>query len=117
MQVHQPFDLFLGVAMLVLGVPGLGRDISRALTRRPPGTYQEWRMLVLDIWFTTSGPSHCSRAFDVPHHQSHRTAVLEEFAVLFLVIAAVIGTVALIAERRRKRAEQSKAEAWHDSAR
>lgn len=117
MQVHQPFDLFLGIAMLLLGVPGLGRDIYRALTHRFPGTYHEWRMLGLDIWFAMSGPSHCSKAFDLPHHPSHRTAVLEEFAVLFLVIAMVIGTVALIAERRRKRAEQSKAEVWHDSAR
>lgn len=117
MQVHQPFDLFLGIAMLVLGIPGLGRDIYRALTHRLPGTYQEWRMLVLDIWFATSGPSHCSQAFDMPHHPSHRTAALDTFAVLFLAIAGVIGTVALIAERRRKRAEQSKAEVWHDSTR
>ncbi len=106
MQVHQPFDLFLGVVMLVLGIPGLGRDISRALAHRFTNTYDEWRMLCLSIWFTTSGPSYCSQAFDLPHHPSHRTSVLEEFAVLFLAVAMVIGTVALIAERRRKRTAQ-----------
>lgn len=106
MQVHQPFDLFLGIAMLLLGVPGLGRDISRALAHRFTNTCGNWRMLGWDIMFAALGMQNFSQAFDLPHHPSHRTSVLEEFAVLFLAVAMVIGTVALIAERRRKRTAQ-----------
>jgi hypothetical protein len=116
MQVHQIFDLCLGVAMVVLGVIGIGRGIYRALTHTFPGRYDDWRVLGASIFFGADGLAHCSKAFDLPHHESHRTAVLILIAlsIMYAVIAASVAAEVVI--RRRKKTRQTVTDATRSAA-
>ena len=105
MHVQQPWELFAGVVLLLVGVPGLARDLYRAYTRTFRATYADWRMLGLSLWFAGAGPAYCSRAFDPPGHDSHRTAILSAVAMWMLLLAVVSCSVAWAMEWRRKRAE------------
>ena len=107
MQVYQPFDLVLGVAMVLLGLLGLGRDTYRGLTRTFSGDYADWRALSLSVFFVADGPSHCSKAFDLPHQESHRTAVLIGIALPIMFIVIVANLVAQLAHRKRKKSFQA----------
>ena len=93
--------------MIILGFLGLGRDAYRCLTRTFPGDYVAWRSLSLSLWFAFEGTVHCSRAFDLPHHESHRTAVLLAFAlpIIAVVLAANLEKTPNVLSRRRRRSD------------
>ena len=116
MHIYQPFDLFLGTVMILLGVPGLARDLYRAGTRAFRATYTDWRSLGLSLWFSGDGPAHISRAFDPAHQESHRTAVLVSFALPAMGVAVLAGGIAWWCEWRRKRPGQVVAGAEHSAA-
>lgn len=113
MQVHQPFHLFLGGVMLILGLLGLGRDAYRGATGAFVGSCADWRSLCLSIFFVADGPSHFSKAFDLPHHESHRTTVLIAVALPIMGVVIIASIAAELADRKRKKAAQEEARQEH----
>ena len=92
MHIYHPIDLAVGMLMLLLGPVGLCLDLSRIAKRKFKNTYGDWRSLGLSVWFITGGPAHLSRAFDLPHRESHLTSLLNTVANtgLVLVLLATI---------------------------
>ncbi len=107
MQVYQPFDLWFGAAMVLLGLTGLVWDIHRALTHQFPGDYGAWRGLGMSFFFVADGPAHVSKAFDLPHSESHRTAMCLVFVLPIMFAIIVVNIIAQVVIRRRKKSGQA----------
>lgn len=101
MHVHQPVDLVLGLFMFPLGLVGLGRDLYRVFIGAFKNRYEDWRSLSLSIWFLSGGPAHFSNAFDLRHHESHTTSVLDAVEVSCLSIILLASSAAWVVRRRR----------------
>lgn len=85
--IYRPVDLFLGLLMLVAGVPLFGRELFR-FRKRPFRTWvQNGQLSFISLFLVTNGLLYVSRAFDPPHRESSLTNSLQwgaiaEFAVM-----------------------------------
>ena len=115
MHIQQPVDLVLGLAMFPLGLVGIGLDLRRVFARTFKNRYADWRSLSLSLWFLSAGPAHFFRAFDLRHHESHTTSMLEAIEVAIFSVILIVNVVAWII-RRRQGTEASRTEAAHPAA-
>ncbi len=112
MQIHQPVDLVLGLLELPLGIVGIVLDLRRVFTGTFKNRYADWRPLGLSLWFLSGGPAHLSRAFDLRHHESHTTSVLETIELKILTVILIANGLAWII-RRRQMSQEPVTEAVH----
>lgn len=100
MHVYQPVDLVLGLLAFLLGFVGIMLDLRRVFAGTFKNSYSDWRSLGLGIWFLSGGPAHFSRAFDLRHHESHTTLVLEIIETTVVSVILVASVIAWIIRRR-----------------
>ncbi len=102
MHVYQPVDLVLGLLMSLLGLPGVGHDLYRIITKQFRNRYDDWRSLTLSVWFMSDGPAHLSKALDPRHQESHRTGILTTVAVCVFCALVAASSIAWIVCRRQR---------------
>lgn len=97
--IYRTVDLFLGLLMIITGIPLFGRELLR-FRKQPLRTWgDKARYLLMGLWFVTSGPYHVSRAFDAPHQEASLTGEL-----LWVALAGMGAglTIYFVARRFRK---------------
>ena len=104
MHVHQ-FGLFL-IAVFVEGggVLLLGMSLLTLLKTKRLTDYQDKKMLLSACLFILYGTWYASRAFDLPHQESHRTSLI---GWVLLPCVAIAMTLALLLKRSKRNARYS----------
>jgi hypothetical protein len=102
MHIYQPVDLVIGVLLTTVGFIGLGMDLYRISKHTFKNRYGDWRSLGLSLWIATSGPAYLSKAFDIPHHESHLTDILYMIELVVLYTILISFGLAWIIRKRQK---------------
>lgn len=109
MYIHQPVDFVLGIFMFPFGLLGLSRDLYLVFRGTFKNRYEDWRSLSISLWFLSDGPALFFKGFDLRHHESQVTSILEGIALAFLCAILAANGIAYII-RQRQNAKKSMTE-------
>lgn len=115
MQVQQPFNLVFAVLFGLIALCFVSYVIFAAAKGRQKEFDPWWLTLMYLVTFSLMAYGEWLRAFEVRHHETHRTEIINHAGILFFLAAALASRRVQWREKKKK-AKAEREQAAEDDA-